>query len=254
MQIRNKLTLLSSAALLALIPAVTVVAQSTAAVSDHALSGYPYVTPGQEDGYQSPATSASAGISYVGVGYSDQLITNPITLAAVPNFDFGYHKKTETKDSFSLIDGATKRYLVVVDKNGTLDWNVTAALGANIKTPTLINNNDVSIVSNTTNKPVIKSGSSPDTDWDGSKITSTLGSSPNSNLSNPSFTLSNNSSQTVFGYTGIKSPTPAMASPLTAVLDFNAPDSVTFNYNNTKQPVVADKFVAPITWTLSVTA
>ncbi|MBA1393571.1 hypothetical protein EQ500_06775 [Lactobacillus sp. XV13L] len=102
---------------------------------------------------------------------------------------------------------------------------------------------------------MIKSGSSPDTDWDGSKITSTLGSSPNSNLSNPDFTLYlNNSSQTVFKYTGKKLPTPAVGSPLTAVLDFNAPDSVTFNYNNTKQPVVADKFVAPITWTLSVTA
>lgn len=254
MQLKTKITLTASATLLALTPALLATTQQLVqADSSSALSGYSQLTPGHENSYQSASAASSGGQSFTGIGFSDQFLTNPITLAAVPNFDFGYHKKTEGKDSFPLVDGASKRYLIVDDKNGLLDWNVSAQLGkntANLSSSSTIEDADVSIALGGTTSPAVNPTVQKGT-WSNNSINPTVADSTDG-LSFPGAILNSTTNPVVvFSHSHIASSgTPQQA----GVLNFNDPNSAWFMYDKTKQPVTSAKYVAPITWTLSVTA
>lgn len=257
-QLKTKITLTASATLLALTPALLATTQQLVqADSSSALSGYSQLTPGHENSYQSASAASSGGQSFTGIGFSDQFLTNPITLAAVPNFDFGYHKKTEGKDSFPLVGGATKRYLVVDDKNGLLDWNVSAQLGdntANLSSSFTIENADVSIALGGTISPAIDPTVQKGT-WSNNSIKQLISAVTTDGLSFSGATLKSKTNPVVvFSHNPLAgsggSGTPQQA----GVLNFNDPNSAWFMYDKTKQPVTSAKYVAPITWTLSVTA
>ncbi|WP_182437994.1 WxL domain-containing protein [Bombilactobacillus bombi] len=257
-QLKTKITLTASATLLALTPALLATTQQLVqADSSSALSGYSQLTPGNENSYQSASATSSGGQSFTGIGFSDQFLTNPITLAAVPNFDFGYHKKTEGKDSFPLVGGATKRYLVVDDKNGLLAWNVSAQLGdntANLSSSSTIEGADVSIALGGTTSPAVNPTVQKGT-WSSNSISSLTSVVLTDGLSFSGATLTgatlNSTANPVVVFKHVAgSGTPQQA----GVLNFNDPNSAWFMYDKTKQPVTSAKYVAPITWTLSVTA
>ncbi|WP_162887530.1 hypothetical protein [Bombilactobacillus bombi] len=250
-QLKTKITLTASATLLALTPALLATTQQLVqADSSSALSGYSQLTPGHENSYQSASAASSGGQSFTGIGFSDQFLTNPITLAAVPNFDFGYHKKTEGKDSFPLVDGASKRYLIVDDKNGLLNWNVSAQLGtntANLSSSSTIKDADVSIALGGTSSPAVNPTVQTGT-WLNNSI-NPISAVKTDGLSFPGAILNTTNPVVVFSHIA-GSGTPQQA----GVLNFNDPNSAWFMYEKTKQPVTSAKYVAPITWTLSVTA
>ncbi|MFC0290734.1 WxL domain-containing protein [Bombilactobacillus bombi] len=253
MQLKTKITLTASATLLALTPALLATTQQLVqADSSSALSGYSQLTPGHENSYQSASATSSGGQSFTGIGFSDQFLTNPITLAAVPNFDFGYHKKTEGKDSFPLVGGSTKRYLVVDDKNGLLDWNVSAQLGdntADLSSSSTIKGADVSIALGGTTSPAVNPTVQKGT-WLNNSI-KPISVDKTDGLSFLGATLKNSTTNPVVVFQhAAGSGTKQQA----GVLNFNDPNSAWFMYDKTKQPVTSAKYVAPITWTLSVTA
>ncbi|RHW48721.1 hypothetical protein DS832_00285 [Bombilactobacillus bombi] len=248
MQLKTKITLTASATLLALTPSLLATTQQLVqADSSSALSGYSQLTPGHENSYQSASATSSGGQSFTGIGFSDQFLTNPITLAAVPNFDFGYHKKTEGKDSFPLVGGATKRYLIVNDKNGLLNWNVSAQLGTNLSSSSTIEDADVSIALGGTISPVVDPTVQKGT-WSSNSITPTVADSTDG-FSFHRAILNSKTNPVVFSHIAGSG-----AHQQAGVLNFNDPNSAWFMYDKTKQPVTSAKYVAPITWTLSVTA
>lgn len=247
-RLRNKLSLLAGSSILIIAPCFA--KPAVAADDDHALTNVSGVTAGMEDGYQSAGSSSSAGTSYAGIGYGDQLLTDPITLSKVPNFDFGYHKRTEGKSTFSLIDSTgDKRALIVKDKNGHLNWTVTASLGENNVNNSQINSDDVSISFNKSN--------------DGAFLkTATLEESSNYDPAESSTidglqmfdqgaNISTGTSEVILQRNLNNSNN--KKDSLAVMTSFVPTNSVQLNLALDNQPYTADKYVAPITWTLNVT-
>lgn len=247
-RLRNKLSLLAGSSILIIAPCFA--KPAVAANDDHALTNVSGVTSGMEDGYQSADSSSSAGTSYAGIGYGDQLLTDPITLYKVPNFDFGYHKRTEGKSTFPLIDSTgDKRALIVEDKNGHLNWTVTASLGENNVNNSQINSDDVSISFNKSN--------------DGAFLkTATLEESSNYDpaesytidglqMFDQGANISTGTSKVILQRNLNNSNN--KKDSLGVMISFFRPNSANLNLDLDNQPYTADKYVAPITWTLNVT-
>lgn len=249
MRLRNKLSLLAGSSILIIAPCLA--KSAVAADDDHALTNVPGVTAGMEDGYQSAGSSSSAGTSYAGIGYGDQLLTDPITLYKVPNFDFGYHKRTEGKSTFPLIDSTgDKRALIVEDKNGHLNWTVTASLGENNVNNSQIESKDVSI------------SFSDDKDAGAFLKTATLEESSNYDPAESSTidglqmfdqgaNISTGTSKVILQRNLNNSNN--KKDSLGVMISFFRPNSANLNLDLDNQPYTADKYVAPITWTLNVT-
>lgn len=248
-RLRNKLSLLAGSSILIIAPCFA--KPAVAADDDHALTNVSGVTSGMEDGYQSAGSSSSAGTSYAGIGYGDQLLTNPITLSKVPNFDFGYHKRTEGKSKFQLIDSTgDKRVLIVEDKNGHLNWTVTASLGENNVNNSQINSDDVSISFN-------------NEFYEGAFLkTATLEESSNYDpaassaidglqMFDQGANISTGTSKVILQRNLNNSNN--KKDSLGVMVTFVRPNSANLNLDLDNQPYTADKYVAPITWTLNVT-
>lgn len=240
-RLRNKLSLLAGSSILIIAPCLA--KPAVAADDDHALTNVSGVTAGMEDGYQSAGSSSSAGTSYAGIGYGDQLLTNPITLSKVPNFDFGYHKKTEGLNNFPLIESKGNRVLEVNDENGQLNWNVSAQLG----TPS------EDFTSSVADKVQIQIGDGNNNDT----IKPNILINNDSSLSSDNYGLSLGSS----AFSKEKNATWLSRNPKLGSSKGGAIVSVNFgNINSAKldlplnnQPSTSEKYVAPITWTLNVT-
>ena len=251
-RLRNKLSLLAGSSILIIAPCLA--KPAVAADDDHALTNI--VDEGMKDGYQSAGSSSSAGTSYAGIGYGDQLLTDPITLYKVPNFDFGYHKKTESNDSFPLINTGTEdRVLIVEDKNGHLNWNVTASLGKNNVSNSKIESNDVSISFSAESKvgAFLKKAPSKNAapfDYIGENFISGISMFENQTTINgegtPKVILQRTLNNTDSNNKNNKD-------SLAVMITFVRPNSAQLNLDLDKQPYTADKYVAPITWTLNVT-
>lgn len=236
-RLRNKLSLLAGSSILIIAPCLA--KPAVAADDDHALTHVSGVTSGMEDGYQSAGSSSSAGTSYAGIGYGDQLLTDPITLYKVPNFDFGYHKKTEGLGNFPLIESNGNRVLEVNDENGQLNWNVSAQLGTPSEDFTSSVADIVEIrIGDGDNKPniLINNDSSLSSDNYGLS----LGSSAFSKKNNATW-LSRN-------------PKPGSSKGGAIVsVNFKNINSAKLDLPLDNQPSTSEKYVAPITWTLNVT-
>lgn len=236
-RLRNKLSLLAGSSILIIAPCLA--KSAVAANDDHALTNVPGVTAGMEDGYQSADSSSSAGTSYAGIGYGDQLLTDPITLYKVPNFDFGYHKKTEGLNNFPLIESKGNRVLEVNDENGQLNWNVSAQLGTPSEDFTSSVADIVEIrIGDGDNKPniLINNDSSLSSDNYGLS----LGSSAFSKKNNATW-LSRN-----------PKPESSKGGAIVSV-NFKNINSAKLDLPLNNQPSTSEKYVAPITWTLNVT-
>lgn len=251
-RLRNKLSLLAGSSILIIAPCLA--KPAVAADDDHALTHVSGVTAGMEDGYQSAGSSSSAGTSYAGIGYGDQLLTNPITLSKVPNFDFGYHKRNEGKSKFQLIDStADKRVLIIKDENGHLNWTVTASLGENNVNNSQIKSDDVSISfyknsEDFTDRAFLKTAvpkENPDfvtadsTAIDGLQMFD-QGANISTGMSEVILQRNLNNSNN-------------KKDSLAVMTSFVPTNSVQLNLALDNQPYTADKYVAPITWTLNVT-
>ena len=248
-RLRNKLSLLAGSSVLIIAPCLA--KPAVAADDDHALTNVSGVTAGMEDGYQSAGSSSSAGTSYAGIGYGDQLLTNPITLYKVPNFDFGYHKRNEGKSKFQLIDStADKRVLIIKDENGHLNWTVTASLGENNVNNSQINSDDVSISFNN--------------ELNGGAFLKTATLEESSNY-DPAASSAIDGLQMFDQGANISTGTSKVIlqrnlnnsnnkkDSLGVMVTFVRPNSANLNLDLDNQPYTADKYVAPITWTLNVT-
>ena len=247
-RLRNKLSLLAGSSILIIAPCLA--KPAVAADDDHALTNVSGVTAGMEDGYQSAGSSSSAGTSYAGIGYGDQLLTNPITLYKVPNFDFGYHKRTEGKSKFQLIDStADKRVLIVKDENGHLNWTVTASLGENNVNNSQINSDDVSISFNKSNDGAfLKTATLEESsNYDPAESSTIDGLQMFDQGANISTGMSEVILQRNLNNSNNKKDS------LAVMTSFVPTNSVQLNLALDNQPYTADKYVAPITWTLNVT-
>lgn len=248
-RLRNKLSLLAGSSILIIAPCLA--KPAVAADDDHALTNVSGVTADMEDGYQSAGSSSSAGTSYAGIGYGDQLLTNPITLYKVPNFDFGYHKRTEGKSNFRLI-GSTgdKRVLIVKDKNGHLNWTVTASLGENNVNNSQINSDDVSISFNNefNDGAFLKTATLEESsNYDPAESSTIDGLQMFDQGANISTGTSKVILQRNLNNSNNKKDS------LGVMISFFRPNSANLNLDLDNQPYTADKYVAPITWTLNVT-
>ena len=255
-RLRNKLSLLAGSSILIIAPCLA--KSAVAANDDHALTNVPGVTAGMEDGYQSADSSSSAGTSYAGIGYGDQLLTDPITLYKVPNFDFGYHKRTEGTSTFPLIDSTgDKRALIVEDKNGHLNWSVAASLGENNVKPSQIKSGDISIVFYK-NSGDFKDGAfvktavpkeNPDYTYISEDVTLRDGIS----LFDQGTVISSGRSRVILRRMLGDLNNINNKDSLAVMTSFVSPGSARLNLGLDNQPYTADKYVAPITWTLNVT-
>lgn len=245
-RLRNKLSLLAGSSILIIAPCFA--KPAVAADDDHALTNVSGVTAGMEDGYQSAGSSSSAGTSYAGIGYGDQLLTDPITLYKVPNFDFGYHKRTEGKSTFSLIDSTgDKRALIVKDKNGHLNWTVTASLGGNNVNNSQINSDDVSISFNNDGAFLKTATLEESSNYDPAESSTIDGLQMFDQGANISTGTSKVILQRNLNNSNNKKDS------LGVMISFFRPNSANLNLDLDNQPYTADKYVAPITWTLNVT-
>lgn len=248
-RLRNKLSLLAGSSILIIAPCFA--KPAVAADDDHALTNVSGVTAGMEDGYQSAGSSSSAGTSYAGIGYGDQLLTDPITLSKVPNFDFGYHKRTEGLDAFPLI-GSTgdKRVLIVEDKNGHLNWTVTASLGENNVKPSQIKSRDVLI---SLHESHLEGAFSKLADLEeGSNYTEPESLSIYGiRMFDVQTDISSAGTSKVILQRTLNDPT--IKRKLGVMVSFLRPSSANLELDQKYQPYTADKYVAPITWTLNVT-
>lgn len=245
-RLRNKLSLLAGSSILIIAPCLA--KSAVAADDDHALTNVPGVTAGMEDGYQSAGSSSSAGTSYAGIGYGDQLLTDPITLYKVPNFDFGYHKRTEGKSTFPLIDSTgDKRALIVKDKNGHLNWTVTASLGGNNVNNSQINSDDVSISFNNDGAFLKTATLEESSNYDPAESSTIDGLQMFDQGANISTGTSKVILQRNLNNSNNKKDS------LGVMISFFRPNSANLNLDLDNQPYTADKYVAPITWTLNVT-
>lgn len=249
-RLRNKLSLLAGSSILIIAPCFA--KPAVAADDNHALTNI--VDEGMEDGYQSAGSSSSAGTSYAGIGYGDQLLTDPITLSKVPNFDFGYHKRTEGKSSFPLIDStADKRVLIVEDKNGHLNWTVTALLGTNNVNNSQIQSDNVSISfyknsEDFTDRAFLKTAApTKNPDFVTAESTTIDGLQMFDQEANISTRTSKVILQRNLNNSNNKKDS------LAVMTSFVPTNSAKLNLNQEYQPYTADKYVAPITWTLNVT-
>lgn len=250
--LRNKLSLLAGSSILIIAPCLS--KPAVAADDDHALTNIQGVTPGMEDGYQSAGSSSSAGTSYAGIGYGDQLLTDPITLSKVPNFDFGYHKRTEGKSNFPLIDStADKRVLIVEDKNGHLNWTVTASLGTNNVNNSQIQSDNVSISfyknsDGFTDRAFLKTAApTKNPDFVTAESTTIDGLQMFDQEANISTRTSKVILQRNLNNSNNKKDS------LAVMTSFGPTNSAKLYLDLDNQPYTADKYVAPITWTLNVT-
>ena len=251
-RLRNKLSLLAGSSILIIAPCFA--KSAVAANDDHALTNVPGVTAGMEDGYQSADSSSSAGTSYAGIGYGDQLLTDPITLYKVPNFDFGYHKRTEGKSTFPLIDSTgDKRALIVEDKNGHLNWTVTASLGENNVKPSEIKSRDVSIglYKNRLDGAFLKLSDLKE----GSNYTEAEALDIDGiSMFGPQTEISSAGTSKAILQRTLNDPMNINGkNSLGVMASFTRSSSATLNLDLDNQPYTADKYVAPITWTLNVT-
>lgn len=236
-RLRNKLSLLAGSSILIIAPCLA--KSAVAANDDHALANVSGVTAGMEDGYQSAGSSSSAGTSYAGIGYGDQLLTDPITLYKVPNFDFGYHKKTEGLNNFPLIESKGNRVLEVNDENGQLNWTVSAQLGTPSEDFTSSVADIVEIrIGDGDNKPniLINNDSSLSSDNYGLS----LGSSAFSKENNATWLSRNPKSESSKGGVIVS-------------VNFGNINSAKLDLPLNNQPSTSEKYVAPITWTLNIT-
>ena len=248
-RLRNKLSLLAGSSILIIAPCFA--KSAVAADDDHALTNVSGVTAGMEDGYQSAGSSSSAGTSYAGIGYGDQLLTDPITLSKVPNFDFGYHKRTEGKSHFQLIDSTgDKRVLIVEDKNGHLNWTVTASLGENNVKPSQIKSRDVLI---SLHESHLEGAFSKLADLEeGSNYTEPESLSIYGiRMFDIQTDISSAGTSKVILQRTLNDPT--IKRKLGVMVSFLRPSSAILELDQKYQPYTADKYVAPITWTLNVT-
>ena len=250
-RLRNKLSLLAGSSILIIAPCLA--KPAVAADDDHALTNVPGVTAGMEDGYQSAGSSSSAGTSYAGIGYGDQLLTDPITLSKVPNFDFGYHKRTEGLDAFPLI-GSTgdKRVLIVEDKNGHLNWTVTASLGENNVNNSQIESKDVSISfsDDKDSRALLKTA---DLKENLNYVTADGTATDGISMFGTNTKMELGTSQTILQRTLNDPDNKNNKDSLAVMLSFTRLNSANLNLDLDNQPYTADKYVAPITWTLNVT-
>ena len=251
-RLRNKLSLLAGSSILIIAPCLA--KPAVAADDDHALTNVSGVTAGMEDGYQSAGSSSSAGTSYAGIGYGDQLLTNPITLSKVPNFDFGYHKRTEGKSNFQLIDSTgDKRVLIVEDKNGHLNWSVAASLGENNVNNSQIESKDVSISfyknsEDFKDRAFLKTATLEESsNYDPAESSTIDGLQMFDQGANISTGTSKVILQRNLNNSNNKKDS------LGVMISFFRPNSANLNLDLDNQPYTADKYVAPITWTLNVT-
>lgn len=254
-RLRNKLSLLAGSSILIIAPCLA--KSAVAANDDHALTNVPGVTAGMEDGYQSADSSSSAGTSYAGIGYGDQLLTDPITLSKVPNFDFGYHKRTEGKSKFPLIDSpGDKRVLIVEDKNGHLNWTVTASLGENNVKPSEIKSRNVSIrlYKNRSDGAFLElSDLKEGSNYTGYTEADALYRAGISMFGPQTEISSAGTSKAILQRT-LNDPTNRNGkNSLGAMVSLGRSGSANLNLDLDNQPYTADKYVAPITWTLNVT-
>lgn len=239
MRLRNKISFLVSASVLALGPCLAM--KASADEDRHALTGI--ADAHMEDGYQSAASPTSAGTSYAGIGYGDQFLTDPITLYKVPNFDFGYHKRSEDKTKFSLIESkSNNRVLEVIDQNGQLNWNVSASLGSSIVENSSIPSEAVSITLNPSNTSISSNG-----------VSSTSEDPGTAGLKVASGNINYGKKPTIWFSRNLTDAGAGKRIPRYAILSFNNIDSVQLQLDQDAQPYKADKYVAPITWTLNVT-
>ena len=249
-RLRNKLSLLAGSSILIIAPCFA--KPAVAADDDHALTNI--TDEGMADGYQSADSSSSAGTSYAGIGYGDQLLTDPITLYKVPNFDFGYHKRTEGKSNFQLIDSTgDKRVLIVEDKNGHLNWTVTASLGENNVKPSEIKSRNVSIrlYKNRLDGAFLKLSDLKE----GSNYieAEALDIDGISMFGSQTEISSAGTSKAILQRT-LNDPTSRnMKDSLGVMASFTRFSSANLDLDLDNQPYTADKYVAPITWTLNVT-
>lgn len=251
-RLRNKLSLLAGSSILIIAPCLA--KPAVAADDDHALTHVSGVTAGMEDGYQSAGSSSSAGTSYAGIGYGDQLLTNPITLSKVPNFDFGYHKRNEGKSKFQLIDStADKRVLIIKDENGHLNWTVTASLGENNVNNSQIESKDVSISfyknsEDFKDRAFLKTATLEESsNYDPAESSTIDGLQMFDQGANISTGTSKVILQRNLNNSNNKKDS------LGVMISFFRPNSANLNLDLDNQPYTADKYVAPITWTLNVT-
>lgn len=248
-RLRNKLSLLAGSSILIIAPCLA--KPAVAADDDHALTNI--ADEGMEDGYQSAGSSSSAGTSYAGIGYGDQLLTNPITLSRVPNFDFGYHKRTEGKSKFQLIDSTgDKRVLIVEDKNGHLNWTVTASLGGNNVNNSQIESKDVSI-SFSDDKDSGALLKTADLKENLNYVTADSTATDGISMFGTNTKMELGTSQTILQRTLNDPDNKNNKDSLAVMLSFTRLNSANLNLDLDNQPYTADKYVAPITWTLNVT-
>ena len=252
-RLRNKLSLLAGSSILIIAPCFA--KPAVAADDDHALTNI--TDEGMADGYQSADSSSSAGTSYAGIGYGDQLLTDPITLSKVPNFDFGYHKRTEGKSNFQLIDSTgDKRSLIVEDKNGHLNWAVTASLGENNVKPSQIKSRNVSIrlYKNRSDGAFLglsdlKEGSNYTTYTEADALYRA-----GISMFGPQTEISSAGTSKAILQRTLNDPTSRnMKDSLGVMASFTRFSSANLDLDLDNQPYTADKYVAPITWTLNVT-
>ena len=244
----NKLSLLAGSSILIIAPCFA--KPAVAADDDHALANVSGVTAGMEDGYQSAGSSSSAGTSYAGIGYGDQLLTDPITLYKVPNFDFGYHKRTEGKSKFQLIDSTgDKRVLIVEDKNGHLNWTVTASLGGNNVNNSQIESKDVSISFNKSNDGAFLKTATPTKNPD--FVTAESTTIDGLQMFDQGANISTGTSEVILQRNLNNSNN--KKDSLAVMTSFVPTNSANLNLDLDNQPYTADKYVAPITWTLNAT-
>ncbi|UQS81854.1 WxL domain-containing protein [Bombilactobacillus folatiphilus] len=261
MQIRKTILTGISLTALALSATVqTVLADS----SDGALAGVSGVNNSynQSGNSTTPTINVQPGSlkSYGGAGFDfdGDLVSRPITLVEVPNFDFGALKIGET--SKNLDKKGTNRYLVVNDQNanpGTQTnyhpWNVDVKLGKfSYKNK---NNQDIPLSTKYSPQIVLKAtGLTNKRTRLGTWVNNTFIGSGGSTVLN-GFTSNvilksgdDTTPSTVMSVTGNKYEAHAYA------IDFNDPSYATLqNFPSTKINI-NDTYTAPLTWTLSVTA
>ncbi|UQS83215.1 WxL domain-containing protein [Bombilactobacillus thymidiniphilus] len=103
------------------------------------------------DGVTAAKTSSSTGTSYAGVNYTTDLVSAPLSLTSVPNFDFGSNKSNIKLPNFDdryrstwiSLNNEKKpgdRKLVVEDGNNNVNWNVSANLASPTNAPTNASN------------------------------------------------------------------------------------------------------------------
>ena len=168
----------------------------------------------------------------------------------MPNFDFGYHKRTEGKSTFPLIDSTgDKRALIVEDKNGHLNWTVTASLGENNVNNSQINSDDVSISFNKSNDGAfLKTATLEESsNYDPAESSTIDGLQMFDQGANISTGMSEVILQRNLNNSNNKKDS------LAVMTSFVPTNSANLNLDLDNQPYTADKYVAPITWTLNVT-